>query len=74
MTIGTGASVTSVIISDAPVVYVAIMKRPDGDVGAYAWESRRDAARYLGENLSRMGWKFLGTRAVPLEPDSEGTP
>lgn len=60
----------------APVVYVAIMEDKDPVrrwIPMMVCQSRGDARRYASL-FHQDVVTFLGTRAVPLEPDSEGTP
>lgn len=61
----------------AAVVYVAVMKDRYGSSRyLLAPHSSRAVARVEGKRMGSIGTlaTFLGTRAVPLEPDSEGTP
>ena len=61
----------------APVVYVAIMRRKHSKRRhAVGLSDSREVTRDAGLWHQRAGPKlvYLGTRAVPLEPDEEGTP
>lgn len=60
----------------APVVYVAIMRFHNLKPFIFDTnETLRTDAAARGRRLAQnVGYTFLGTRAVPLEPDSEGTP